>query len=222
MSGRARLAGLISGRGRNLQAMIDAVGAGHIDADWAVVISNKADAYGLQRAEAAGIATVVLPHADYPDREAFDQALGDVLEAHRPDIIVMAGFMRILGPAFVRRFAGRMINIHPSLLPKYRGLNTHQRALDAGDAEHGASVHFVTEELDGGPVAVQGRFRVRPEDDASTLADRVMQEIELKIYPQAVAWLASGDLRWQADGLQFRGAPLSEPLGLDALDPAFA
>lgn len=222
MSGRARLAVLISGRGRNLQAMIDAVGAGHIDADWAVVISNKADAYGLQRAEAAGIATVVLPHADYPDREAFDQALGDVLEAHRPDIIVMAGFMRILGPAFVRRFAGRMINIHPSLLPKYRGLNTHQRALDAGDAEHGASVHFVTEELDGGPVAVQGRFRVRPEDDASTLADRVMQEIELKIYPQAVAWLASGDLRWQADGLQFRGAPLSEPLGLDALDPAFA
>ena len=222
MSGRARLAVLISGRGRNLQAMIDAVGAGHIDADWAVVISNKADAYGLQRAEAAGIATVVLPHADYPDRQAFDQALGDVLEAHRPDIIVMAGFMRILGPAFVRRFAGRMINIHPSLLPKYRGLNTHQRALDAGDAEHGASVHFVTEELDGGPVAVQGRFRVRPEDDASTLADRVMQEIELKIYPQAVAWLASGDLRWQADGLQFRGAPLSEPLGLDALDPAFA
>lgn len=222
MSGRARLAVLISGRGRNLQAMIDAVGAGHIDADWAVVISNRAEAQGLQRAKAAGIPTMVLAHGDYPDRDAFDQALGDALEVHRPDIIVMAGFMRILGADFVRRFAGRMINIHPSLLPKYRGLNTHQRALDAGDAEHGASVHFVTEELDGGPVAVQGRFSVRPEDDASTLADRVMHEVELKIYPQAVAWLARGELCWHADGLRFRGAPLAAPLGLADLDPAFA
>lgn len=221
MSQRARLAVLISGQGRNLQAMIDAAAAGHIEAEWAGVVSNRSEAFGLQRAQAAGIPTRVLPHGDYPDRAAFDLALGDALEAMRPDIIVMAGFMRILGGDFVRRFEGRMINIHPSLLPKYRGLNTHQRALDAGDAEHGASVHFVTEELDGGPVIVQGRFSVRPEDDASTLADRVMQEVELKIYPQAVAWMARGELQWQPQGPQFRGQTLRQPLGLEALDEAF-
>lgn len=192
MSGRARLAVLISGRGRNLQAMIDAVGAGHIDADWAVVISNKADAYGLQRAEAAGIATVVLPHADYPDREAFDQALGDVLEAHRPDIIVMAGFMRILGPAFVRRFAGRMINIHPSLLPKYRGLHTHARAIEAGETEAGCTVHEVTPELDEGPILGQARVPVLAGDTPDVLAARVLAR-EHELYPAVLERFARGN-----------------------------
>ena len=217
----ARLAVLISGRGRNLQALIKAVQAGHIDAQWAVVISNKADAGGLQRAAEAGIATEVVSADRHADRESYDAELADRLAAYSPDIIAMAGFMRILSPAFIGRFAGRMLNIHPSLLPKYRGLHTHRRVLEAGDAEHGATVHFVTEELDGGPLAVQGLFRRRAEDDEASLADRVMHEVELKIYPQAVAWMAAGELRSNNGQVWFRDQPLSAPLGLADLDPAF-
>lgn len=184
-----RVVVLISGRGRNLQALIAAQQRDVLGAQIVAVISNRADAEGLERASAAGIATQVVPHADYADRAAFDRALAQAIDAHRPDFVVMAGFMRIVGTEFIRRYRGRMINIHPSLLPKYPGLKTHQRALEAGDAEHGATVHFVTEELDGGPAIIQGRFTIRPEDTVEHLAARVMQEIEVKIYPQAVAWL---------------------------------
>lgn len=218
----ARLAVLISGRGRNLQALIKAVQAGHIDAQWAVVISNKADAGGLQRAAEAGIATEVVSADRHADRESYDAELADRLAAYSPDIIAMAGFMRILSPAFIGRFAGRMLNIHPSLLPKYRGLHTHRRVLEAGDAEHGATVHFVTEELDGGPLAVQGLFRRRAEDDEASLADRVMHEVELKIYPQAVAWMAAGQLRSDNGKVWFRDRLLSAPLGMADLAPEFS
>ena len=218
----ARLAVLISGRGRNLQALIKAVQAGHIDAQWAVVISNKADAGGLQRAAEAGIATEVVSADRHADRESYDAELADRLAAYSPDIIAIAGFMRILSPAFIGRFAGRMLNIHPSLLPKYRGLHTHRRVLEAGDAEHGATVHFVTEELDGGPLAVQGLFRRRAEDDEASLADRVMHEVELKIYPQAVAWMAAGQLRSDNGKVWFRDRLLSAPLGMADLAPEFS
>jgi phosphoribosylglycinamide formyltransferase-1 len=218
---RARLAVLISGQGRNLQAILDAVAAGTLPAVVAGVVSNRADAAGLERARAAGVPAIVVPHERYADRAAFDAALLAALEGLRPDVVAMAGFMRVLGDDVVRRLAGRIVNIHPSLLPKYRGLHTHRRVLEAGDAEHGASVHYVTEELDGGPVAIQGRFSVKPQDDERTLANRVMQEVELKIYPQALAWIARGELRHAPQGLLFRGRPLAAPLSLADLEPPF-
>jgi phosphoribosylglycinamide formyltransferase-1 len=216
-----RLAVLISGQGRNLQAILDAAGDGRIPAAVAGVLSNRADAAGLARARAAKVPVQVVAHTGFAERARFDAALGDALEALRPDIVALAGFMRVLGDPFIRRFRGRMVNIHPSLLPKYRGLNTHRRVLEAGDAEHGASVHYVTEELDGGPVAIQGQFSVRPQDDEQSLAERVMQDIELKIFPQALAWMARGELRLAADGLRFRDRPLAAPLTLADLEPEF-
>ncbi len=184
-----RLVVLISGHGSNLQALMDAqrrneLGGGRIVA----VISNRAEAFGLERARRAGIPAECLNHKDFPNREAFDAALQQRIETYRPDLIVLAGFMRILTPGFVRHFAGKMINIHPSLLPKYPGLDTHARALAAGDQEHGASVHFVTEGVDEGPVIVQGRVTVLPEDTVESLQQRV-HTIEHQIYPQAVRML---------------------------------
>lgn len=216
-----RLAVLISGQGRNLQAILDAAAAGRLPATIAGVVSNRAEAAGLERARAAGVAAVAVPHARYADRAAFDGALLAALEGLRPDIVAMAGFMRVLGDDVIGRLKGRMVNIHPSLLPKYRGLHTHRRVLEAGDAEHGASVHYVTEELDGGPVAIQGRFSVRLQDNEQTLAERAMQEVELKIYPQALAWMARGELRYTGRGLLFRGRPLPAPLSLADLEPEF-
>ena len=212
---------LISGQGRNLQALIEAQQAGHINGRIAAVVSNKADAGGLAYAHEAGILTEVVPHIDYADRSVFDAALAAAIERHHPDIVVMAGFMRVVGDEFTRRFSGRMLNIHPSLLPKYPGLKTHQRALEAGDAEHGATVHFVTEELDGGSAVIQGRLSVDGQDTAQTLSERVMRDIELKIYPQAVAWMARGDLKLQNEQAWFRGQRLMAPLTLDDLDAEF-
>lgn len=216
-----RIAVLISGQGRNLQAILAAAGAGHLGATVAGVVSNRANAAGLERARAAGVPARVVPHSDYADRAAFDAALLAALDGLRPDIVAMAGFMRILGDEAVARLQGRAVNIHPSLLPKYRGLNTHRRVLEAGDAEHGASVHFVTKDLDGGPVAIQGKFSVRPQDNEESLAERVMQEVELKIFPQALAWMARGELKWAPGGLRFRGQPLAVPLSLADLEPEF-
>lgn len=212
---------LISGQGRNLQALIDHCAAGHIPARIAAVISNRADAAGLQRAQRAGIATQVVPHSAYASREAFDAALAEAIDAHAPDVLALAGFMRILTPAFTRRYQGRALNIHPSLLPRHPGLNTHAAALAAGDAQHGATVHFVTEALDGGAPVLQGAFTVGADDSASTLAERVMQEVELKIYPQAIAWLLRGELALQGKEAFFRGQALSAPLTLDALEEVF-
>jgi phosphoribosylglycinamide formyltransferase-1 len=213
-----RLAVLISGSGSNLQALIDAQQAGHLPVEIAVVISNRADAYGLQRAHRARIATEVLSHRGFASREDYDTALQTRLGAHRPDLVALAGFMRILTADFVAGWQGRMLNIHPSLLPRHRGLHTHQRALDAGDPVHGATVHFVTAELDGGPALVQAQVPVRPDDDADRLAARVLAQ-EHRIYPLAVRWVAEGRARLGDDGrAQLDGAPLDEPVIIDVDD----
>lgn len=198
---------LISGSGSNLQALIDSVGHDGNPARIAAVICNRADAYGLERARQAGIATGLLDHKQFDGRDAFDAALIQAIDAHQPDLVVLAGFMRILTPGFVQRYAGRLLNIHPSLLPKHKGLHTHQRALEAGDNEHGCSVHFVTEELDGGPLVVQAVLPIKADDTAESLARRVHQQ-EHQIYPLAVRWFAEGRLRLGAQGAMLDGQPL--------------
>ncbi len=185
---------LISGRGSNLQSIIDAVARGELPVRVAVVISNEADALGLDRAQQAGIETRVLSHRGFADRNDYDVALRDLIAEYDPDLIVLAGFMRILGPQFVSHFDGRIINIHPSLLPKYRGLDTHARALADGASEHGASVHFVTTDLDAGPIIIQTKVPIYPDDSPQILADRVLQE-EHRILPQAIHWFAEDRLR---------------------------
>ena len=184
---------LLSGSGSNLQALIDDVRTGDNPAHIAAVISNRTDAYGLQRAREAGIETRTLDHKAFEGREAFDSALIELIDAFSPQLVVLAGFMRILSADFVRHYEGRLLNIHPSLLPKYKGMHTHQRALDAGDSEHGCSVHFVTEELDGGPLVVQAVVPVESNDSAQSLAQRVHAQ-EHRIYPLAVRWFAEGRL----------------------------
>ncbi|TBU76526.1 phosphoribosylglycinamide formyltransferase [Pseudomonas daroniae] len=202
---------LLSGTGSNLQALIDSTGDGTGDGKSpvhvAAVIANRSDAYGLQRARDAGIATCVLEHADYDGREAFDQALIRAIDTFAPQLVVLAGFMRILTPAFVRHYHGRLLNIHPSLLPRHKGLHTHQRALEGGDTEHGCSVHFVTEELDGGPLVVQAVIPVQSQDTAASLAQRVHVQ-EHQIYPLAIRWFAEGRLRLGDSGPLLDGNPL--------------
>jgi phosphoribosylglycinamide formyltransferase-1 len=197
---------LISGSGSNLQALIDSLGEDN-PARICAVISNRADAFGLQRAQAAGIATHVVQHRDFADREAFDAALMELIDTHAPQLVVLAGFMRILTPGFVRHYQGRLLNIHPSLLPRHKGLDTHRRALEAGDAEHGCSVHFVAEELDGGPVAVQAAIPIRPEEGIEQLTQRV-HAAEHQIYPLAVRWFAEGRLRLAEQGAMLDGQTL--------------
>jgi len=184
----SRIVVLISGSGTNLQAIIDASQADDYPGSIVGVVSNKSDAYGLTRAENANIATIALSHKDFNSRESYDQALIAEIDKLSPDVIVLAGFMRILSPAFVQHYQGKLLNIHPSLLPKYQGLNTHQRAIDAGDKEHGVSVHFVTEELDGGPVILQAKVPVFEGDSSDDLAARVHEQ-EHRIYPLVVKWL---------------------------------
>ena len=184
---------LLSGTGSNLQALIDSTRTGDSPVRIAAVISNRSDAYGLQRARDAGIDTRSLDHKAFDGREAFDRALIELIDAFEPKLVVLAGFMRILSADFVRHYEGRLLNIHPSLLPKYKGMHTHQRAIDAGDREHGCSVHFVTEELDGGPLVVQAVVPVESDDSAQTLAQRVHTQ-EHRIYPLAVRWFAEGRL----------------------------
>lgn len=197
---------LISGSGSNLQALIDSLGEDNPVRIHAVV-SNRAEAFGLQRAQAAGIATHVVQHKDFADREAFDAALMEIIDTHQPQLVVLAGFMRILTSSFVRHYQGRLLNIHPSLLPKYKGLDTHRRALEAGDHEHGCSVHFVTEELDGGPVAIQASLNIEPGESISELTDRV-HAAEHIIYPLAVRWFAEGRLRLAEQGAMLDDIPL--------------
>lgn len=190
---------LISGSGSNLQALIDSIASGDSPARIRAVISNRADAYGLERAKQAGIATLVLDHKQFDGREAFDAALVEAIDGFDPHLVVLAGFMRILTGTFVRHYAGRLLNIHPSLLPKYKGLHTHQRALEAGDSEHGCSVHFVSEELDGGPLVVQAVVPVQADDTPESLAQRVHVQ-EHRIYPLAMHWFAAGRLRLGESG----------------------
>ena len=184
---------LVSGRGSNLQAIINAVTHGELPADIRAVISSEPGAPALARARTAGIPTHVVNHRDFPARDRFDQALMQRIEAYRPQLVVLAGFMRILGEAFIDHYTGRLINIHPSLLPAFPGLNTHARALQSGAAHHGASVHFVTHEVDGGPVIIQAAVPVLPDDVPETLAERVLRE-EHRIYPKAIGWFLAGRL----------------------------
>jgi phosphoribosylglycinamide formyltransferase-1 len=189
---------LISGSGSNLQALIDSQAEDN-PARIRAVISNRADAFGLTRAQSAGIPTAVLDHKAFDGRESFDAALMEVIDGHAPNLVILAGFMRILTPGFVRHYQGRLLNIHPSLLPKYKGLDTHRRALEAGDREHGCSVHFVTEELDGGPVAIQAALAVEPGENFEQLTQRV-HAAEHQIYPLAMRWFAEGRLRLVEQG----------------------
>ncbi len=191
---------LISGNGSNLQAIINAIRAG-LPAEIRAVISNRPQAYGLSRAREAGIPADVIDHHDYTDRNSFDQALMARIDHYQPKLVVLAGFMRILTDEFVNHYHGRMLNIHPSLLPRYQGLNTHQRVLDAGDQIHGVSVHFVTSELDSGPVILQAEIPVHADDDADTLAERIHQQEHI-IYPRVIRWFAEGRLRLQGNNVQ--------------------
>lgn len=182
---------LISGSGSNLQSLID--NAEKIDLDIQAVISNKEDAYGLKRAQSAHISTHAINHKNFDTREKFDQSLSQLIDQYQPDIIILAGFMRILTAEFTQKYAGKMLNIHPSLLPKFQGLNTHQRALDAGEREHGVSVHFVTSELDGGPIIAQASVQVLADDTVESLSKRVLVE-EHQLYPRVVRYFTQGRL----------------------------
>lgn len=188
-----RVVVLISGSGSNLQALIDGAASGELPIEIAAVISNRPDVLGLTRAHNAGIVTQTLDHKDFASREAFDAALMQLIDNYEPGLVVLAGFMRILTPEFTQHYLGRMLNIHPSLLPKFQGLHTHQRALDAGESHHGVTVHFVTAELDGGPAVIQAKVPVLAGDDAALLAKRVQRQ-EHVIYPLAVKWFALGNL----------------------------
>jgi phosphoribosylglycinamide formyltransferase-1 len=208
-----RVVVLVSGRGSNLKAIGAQADAGALPVRIESVVSDRADAGALDWARDRGIPAVVLSPRDFVDRVAYGRALGDLVEGYAPQLVVLAGFMRILSDEFVLRFSGRMLNIHPSLLPRYPGLHTHRRALEAGDREHGASVHFVTPELDGGPVVLQARVPVLPGDDEDTLAARVLRE-EHVIYPRCVGWFAAGRLALRDGAVWLDGKPLSAPVVL--------
>ncbi|MGY0203955.1 phosphoribosylglycinamide formyltransferase [Acinetobacter soli] len=203
-----KIAVLVSGNGSNLQALIDANLSGEIVG----VISNKADAYALKRAADANIQTKVIEHKAYPTRELFDAALHQQLTEWEVDLVVLAGFMRILSEKFVRNWHGKMINIHPSLLPLYKGMHTHQRVLNTGDVYHGCTVHYVTPELDAGPTLLQGVIPVGHHQTPESLAHRV-HSIEHKIYPQAVEWICNGTLKHLENGqILYKGTPLNKPI----------
>lgn len=201
---------LISGSGTNLQAIIDAVEAHTIPGRIAAVISNRADAKGLQRAGMHGIPAIVIDHNAFDSREAFDEQVMAVIDEINPQLVVLAGFMRILSEGFVNHYIGRLINIHPSLLPKYKGLNTHQRAIDAGEAEHGCTTHFVTYELDGGPIIGQRRIPVLQQDNSESLAARVQKEEHI-LYPLTCKLIVEGRLTLEHNRPTLDGQPV--PLG---------
>lgn len=202
---------LISGRGSNMRVIAERAASGSLPVDIRVVISDQPAAEGLQAAAAMNIATRVLAPRDFADRASYDQALVQLLAEYGPKLVVLAGFMRILTPHFIGAFAGRILNVHPSLLPKYRGLRTHRRVLEAGETLHGASIHFVTEELDGGPVVAQAEVQVLPADSETTLSARV-QQAEHRIYPQAIDWFARGRLVLKDGGAWLDGKPLDAPV----------
>ena len=202
---------LISGRGTNMRVIAERAAAGNLPVEVRVVISDQPAAAGLQTAAAMNIATRALSPRDFADRASYDQALVQLLAQYQPKLVVLAGFMRILTPHFIGAFAGRILNVHPSLLPDYRGLHTHRRVLEAGEKLHGVSVHFVTEELDGGPVIAQAEVPVMPGDSETTLSARV-QRAEHRIYPQAIDWLARGRLSLRDGRAWLDGKPLDKPL----------
>ena len=202
-----KIAVLVSGSGSNLQALIDANLSGEI----AGVISNKPEAYALERAKNAGIATAVIEHKQYPNREAFDDVMHQQLLDWDVDLVILAGFMRILNAKFVQAWEGKMINIHPSLLPNYKGMHTHQRVLNTGDTLHGCTVHYVTAELDAGQALAQGVLKVNLHDDADSLANRV-HVLEHLIYPQVAEWICSGKIQHTKQGVLYHNQPMLEPV----------
>jgi phosphoribosylglycinamide formyltransferase-1 len=202
-----QIAVLLSGRGSNFESLLRSSRTGSLGGDIGLVISNRPAAGGLRIAQDAGIETALIDHQQYPSREAFDRDLAGAIDSISPDLVVLTGFMRILTPEFVARFTGRLMNIHPSLLPLYPGLHTHQRALDNGDSYAGATVHYVTGELDGGPPVLQARVPVNSGDNPDTLAGRVL-EIEHRIYPVAVNWHLTDRLTWQDGNLLKDGLPV--------------
>lgn len=208
---------LISGNGSNLRAIVEQARAGNLPVEIRAVVSDRADAPGIAWAAADGLLTAVVPARAFPDRADFDAALAAEVERYAPGLVVLAGFMRVLGAGFVDRYAGRLLNIHPSLLPRHRGLHTHRRAIEAGDRIHGASVHFVTRELDGGPVVLQARVPVRDDDDETTLAARVLAQ-EHRIYPECIGWFATGRLACRDGRVLLDGRVLEAPLLREAHD----
>ena len=210
MTGARKATVLISGNGSNLQALIDAVAAGHMDLDISHVISNVADARGLQRAEEAGIRTSVLEHGRFADRNDFDAALALLMAAGEPDLVILAGFMRIIGDPVLEPFKGKMINLHPALLPKYRGVDTYQRAIDAGDDIHGASIHFVTAELDGGPVISQVEIPILEDDSADSLAARLGPK-EHELVVATVEFFTRHVVECDGGAIKVNGNPVDKP-----------
>lgn len=211
---KIRLVVLISGRGSNLQAILDQAVSGELPVEVAAVISNRPGVHGLERARQAGVPALVLDHKNFADRPEFEVALIEMIDRQQPDLVVLAGFMRVLTAGFTEHYRGRLLNIHPSLLPKFRGLHTHERAIAAGETEHGASIHFVTAELDGGPVIVQARVPVPPGDDPDALAARVLEQ-EHRLFPLAIRWFAEQRLRLESEQVWFDGQPLAAPLRLE-------
>jgi phosphoribosylglycinamide formyltransferase-1 len=213
MTGPLPLAILVSGRGSNMLAIARACAEGQLAAQVRCVIADRPEATGLEPAAALGIPTTMRHFREFPAREAFEAALAADIDASGAQLVVLAGFLRILTPAFTARYAGRLLNIHPSLLPRHPGLDTHARALAAGDQEHGASVHFVTGELDGGPVVLQARVPVLPGDTAQALAERLLER-EHVLFPKVIGWYAAGRLRLVAGRAELDGRPLDPPLDL--------
>lgn len=195
-----KLVVLISGQGSNLQAIIDAITNKQLDATISAVISDKSEAYGLMRAKEASIATRILTKEQYPNRQEYDLALTKIIEEYQADLVILAGFMRILSPEFVKHFVGRILNIHPSLLPNYPGLNTHERVLAAADKQHGVTVHFVTEELDAGPVIAQATLQILPNETTESLKERI-HHLEHQLYPLVIQWISKGKLLFTPRGI---------------------
>jgi len=204
-----KIAVLISGGGSNLQSIIDHIEQGHINAELACVISNNPDAFGLVRAQHANIPTHVIEHKNHATREAFEQELIKTLNVYNIKLIILAGFMRVLSPTFINEYQGNILNIHPSLLPKYTGLHTHARALDADDSEHGCSVHFVTADLDEGPLVIQAKVKVEKSDTADVLAARVLEKEHI-IYPLAVKWFCENRLALKNSKVHLDDSPLEQ------------
>jgi phosphoribosylglycinamide formyltransferase 1 len=206
---------LISGRGSNMVAIAEAAREGRLPVTVAAVVSDQSQAAGLERARELGLTREIVSHRPGQSREDYDRELTLALRRHRVQLVILAGFMRILGPGFVRDYAGRLLNIHPSLLPTYRGLHTHQRVLADGQHEHGCTVHFVTDELDGGPLILQAKVAVLPGDSVQTLSARVQAQ-EHRIYPTVIEWYAAGRLQWRDNQAWLDGKPLLTPVVLDA------
>lgn len=211
MSNPLSLVVLISGNGSNLQSIIDSIEQGRVNAEIKAVISNNAQAYGLLRARKHGIASYLVNHRDFASREAFDDELQRILKPVDADFILLAGFMRILGSAAIQAFADKILNIHPSLLPAYKGLNTYRRALDSGEVEHGVSIHLVTAELDDGPVIMQARYPIAPGDNIEDLQQKG-HKLEHRMYPQLLCWLSEGKIEISADQIFYEKTVLSKPV----------